>query len=110
MNPTDALLGISRRDLLARTGTGLGMLGLAGLEHVVGIPGRLGGLVVMNGGSQRKGIGAHVARVTVVRPDGTTGQVDRAGLDFHYRRSALQGSGAIVTEVVLQLPLAQGAA
>ncbi len=31
MNPTDALLGISRRDMLARTGTGLGMLGLAGL-------------------------------------------------------------------------------
>lgn len=84
----------------------LAQLGLTGLEHVVGIPGRLGGLVVMNGGSQRKGIGSHVRAVTVVRPDGSVAQMDQAALEYRYRHSALQGAGAIVTEVVLDL--AQG--
>ena len=39
--------------------------GLSGLEHCIGIPGTLGGLVMMNGGSQRKGIGENVVSVTV---------------------------------------------
>lgn len=77
--------------------------GLAGLAHVVGIPGRLGGLVVMNGGSQRKGIGTHVHAVTVVRPDGTVARLEHGVLDYAYRRSALQGSGNIVTGVELEL-------
>ncbi len=36
------------------------LAGLAGLEHTIGIPGTIGGLVLMNGGSQRKGIGDNV--------------------------------------------------
>ena len=40
--------------------------GLAGLEHTIGIPGTIGGLVLMNGGSQRKGIGENVSRVWIV--------------------------------------------
>lgn len=78
-------------------------LGLSGLEHIVGIPGRLGGLVVMNGGSQRKGIGNHIHAVTVVRPNGQIQRMDQAALDYRYRASALQGAGAIVTEVELAL-------
>lgn len=78
-------------------------LGLSGLEHIVGIPGRLGGLVVMNGGSQRKGIGSHIRAVTVVQSDGAITKMDQAALGYRYRCSALQGSGAIVTEVVLDL-------
>jgi UDP-N-acetylmuramate dehydrogenase len=81
----------------------LARAGLAGLEHVVGIPGRLGGLVVMNGGSQRKGIGTHVHAVTVVRPDGTVARRTQAALGYSYRHSALQGSGEIVTGVELEL-------
>ncbi|ARE39239.1 UDP-N-acetylenolpyruvoylglucosamine reductase [Rhodovulum sp. P5] len=81
----------------------LALRGLAGLEHVVGIPGRLGGLVVMNGGSQRKGIGTHVRHVTVVTRDGESRTLAHADLGYSYRTSALQGSGAIVTDVVLEL-------
>jgi UDP-N-acetylmuramate dehydrogenase len=36
---------------------------LLGAEHLCGIPASLGGLVFMNGGSQRKSIGANVLRV-----------------------------------------------
>lgn len=77
--------------------------GLTGLEHIAGIPGTLGGLVLMNGGSQRKGVGAHVAAVTIVEPDGTIRRLERSELDFDYRQSSLQNTGAVLAEVELQL-------
>lgn len=85
----------------------LSRLGLTGLEHIVGIPGTLGGLIVMNGGSQRKGVGTQVKRVSVIRRNGTRAELSHDDLAFSYRHSALQGTGAIVTEV--ELELAQGA-
>lgn len=81
----------------------LARAGLGGLEHVVGIPGTLGGLVLMNGGSQRKGVGSNVVMVTCVTKDGETHTMTRDELVFGYRQSALQGSGAVITEVVLEL-------
>ena len=52
--------------------------GLSGIVHTCGIPGTLGGLVCMNGGSQRKGIGDHVTRVTSVAADGCIRTYSRA--------------------------------
>jgi UDP-N-acetylmuramate dehydrogenase len=71
-------------------------LGLAGCVHAVGVPGMIGGLVVMNGGSQRKGIGDQLLDVDVVEPDGALRTLDRAACGFAYRRSTLQESGAVV--------------
>ena len=70
--------------------------GLAGAVHAIGIPGTLGGLVVMNGGSQRKGIGDHVTAVDLLDVDGTFARLDRQALGFAYRSSALQERGAVV--------------
>jgi len=78
--------------------------GLAGLEHTIGIPGTLGGLVLMNGGSQRKGIGENVERVWIVDRDGNERCLDREACGFAYRHSALQGSGAVVVRVELVCP------
>ncbi|MDT8441585.1 MAG: UDP-N-acetylmuramate dehydrogenase [Desulfuromonadales bacterium] len=75
--------------------------GLSGLEHIVGIPGSLGGLVLMNGGSQRRGIGDNIEQVRVVDRDGTLRELSRAECGFGYRRSALQGRGAVVVGVDL---------
>ncbi|NVK20304.1 MAG: UDP-N-acetylmuramate dehydrogenase [Methylocystaceae bacterium] len=77
--------------------------GLGGLEHIVGIPGTIGGLVLMNGGSQRKGVGEHVVEVTCVEGDGTIRTYGKDELDFTYRHSALQGRGAVITYVELEL-------
>ena len=77
--------------------------GLTGLEHVVGIPGTLGGLVLMNGGSQRKGVGSHVRRVTCVLPDSSIRDYTQEELGYSYRHSALQGAGVVITEVELVL-------
>ena len=73
-------------------------LGLAGCVHAIGIPGMLGGLVVMNGGSQRKGIGEQLLDVTVARPGAGLATLDREACAFRYRCSALQNTDAIVLE------------
>ncbi len=78
--------------------------GLTGLEHCIGIPGTLGGLVMMNGGSHRHGIGEHVVLVTVVDRDATIQQLSAAECQFAYRFSALQKRGAVVVEVELECP------
>jgi UDP-N-acetylmuramate dehydrogenase len=76
--------------------------GLAGLEHTIGIPGTLGGLVLMNGGSQRRGIGENVRRVWIVDSEGREAELSRKECDFSYRHSALQGTGAVVVKVELE--------
>lgn len=79
--------------------------GLAGLEHTIGIPGTLGGLVVMNGGSQRQGIGDNVRRVWTVGEQGRLAVLTQAECRFGYRSSALQESGAVVVKVELVCPV-----
>ena len=78
--------------------------GLGGLEHCIGIPGTLGGLILMNGGSHRRGIGEHVIRVTVVDKDATLHHLSAAECHFSYRYSALQERGAVVVAVELECP------
>ena len=75
--------------------------GLTGLEHCIGIPGTVGGLVLMNGGSQRKGIGENIKRVWVVTKDGEEQILSQADCVFAYRKSALQGSGSVVVKAEL---------
>ncbi len=73
--------GLARKAMLA---------GLAGLEHTIGIPGTIGGLVLMNGGSQRKGIGENVRRVWIVDQDGRAARTHagRVRLCLSQQRSA----------------------
>ena len=78
--------------------------GLAGLEHIVGIPGTIGGLVLMNGGSHRQCIGDLVERVTLVTSEGEIQELSATACDFSYRHSALQGRGGVVVRVNLACP------
>jgi len=84
--------GLARRAMQA---------GLAGLEHTIGIPGTLGGLVIMNGGSQRRGIGDNIRRVWVVDREGGQQELSCEQCNFSYRHSALQGTGAVVVKAEL---------
>lgn len=86
--------GLARTVLLA---------GLTGIEHTCGIPGTLGGLVCMNGGSQRKGIGDHVAWVRSVDAAGTQIIRQRADCAFAYRTSAFLFNNEVICEVGLTL-------
>lgn len=78
--------------------------GLSGLEHCIGIPGTLGGLVLMNGGSQRRGIGENIRTVTIVDSVGRLRILPNAECRFAYRQSALQGTGCVVISAELNCP------
>lgn len=84
--------------------------GLSGIVHAVGIPGTLGGLCVMNGGSQRKGIGDHVVHVDAMDYDGALHRLSREQLGFAYRQSSLQDGGLVVVSATLQLEPGDAAA
>lgn len=77
--------------------------GLVGAEHAAGIPGTIGGLVVMNGGTQRRGIGSHVDAVTVADSDGNLKRLSGAECNFAYRTSRLQRGDLTVVGVDLKL-------
>ncbi len=75
---------------------------LGGLEYTVGIPGSLGGAVIMNAGAFGGYIGDKVSLVKLVSPEGKLIELGRHELDFGYRTSNLVGRGAVY-EVELEL-------
>ncbi|MFA0075121.1 UDP-N-acetylmuramate dehydrogenase [Vibrio cyclitrophicus] len=77
--------------------------GLTGIEHTCGIPGTLGGLVVMNGGSQRKGIGEHIKSIKTLDKEGNLKKYTQKGCLFGYRDSIFQKLDEIILEVDLDL-------
>jgi len=86
--------------LLERLVTQCGERGLAGLETLAGIPGSVGGAVMMNAGGRYGWIGEVVSEVTCVDSTGLkTLAADK--ICFTYRNSSLRGM--VVAEVVLAL-------
>lgn len=86
-----------------RLASAAGDAGLSGIEHTIGIPGTLGGLIVMNGGSQRKGIGLNVREVLCADAAGRMFRLDREACGFAYRTSSLQSQRVAVLEATLEL-------
>ncbi len=76
---------------------------LGGLEFLVGIPGTVGGAVVMNAGAWGKEIGQFVDRIKVLDKSGKGKVIKRKDLGFAYRKSILQKNDLVVTEVTLRL-------
>lgn len=76
--------------------------GLGGAEHICGIPGTLGGLICMNGGSQRKGIGSNVVNVESVDSTGSIHSIVAPDCDFAYRQSVFQTNGHVITGTSLR--------
>jgi UDP-N-acetylmuramate dehydrogenase len=85
--------------LLARTAAENGFIGL---EFCVGIPGSLGGAVIMNAGAFGGYIGEKVSSVKLVSIEGELQTLPREDLQFGYRTSNLVGRGAII-EIILKL-------
>lgn len=77
--------------------------GLSGLEFAEGIPGSLGGAVVMNAGAYNGEMKEIVSEVTVVDGKGDLQILFNRDLEFSYRRSRLQNNNYIVISVRLQL-------
>jgi len=64
---------------------------MGGVEMLAGIPGTLGGGVIMNAGAYSGEISAHLVDVEVLR-DGKVVRVPKGQIGFSYRHSALEGS------------------
>lgn len=77
--------------------------GLSGIEHTIGIPGTLGGLVVMNGGTMRRGIGENIKQVEAIDHHGKLMVLPAEECKFGYRSSLFQQSPWIVISVILKL-------
>jgi UDP-N-acetylmuramate dehydrogenase len=78
-------------------------LGWRGLEWAVGIPGTVGGAVVMNAGAHNNCIADLLVSAKVVSPDGKVEVLSREELNYSYRTSNLQGDKRLVIEATLQL-------
>ncbi|PSB23963.1 UDP-N-acetylmuramate dehydrogenase [Stenomitos frigidus] len=77
--------------------------GLQGLEWAVGIPGTIGGAVVMNAGAHGGCTADYLVNAQVLLPDGTTKILTPQELHYRYRSSALQGKNWLVTQATFQL-------
>lgn len=77
--------------------------GIAGLVYCSGIPGTVGGAVVGNAGAFGEQIGDRIESVRLIQRDGSERLVPARELGFSYRKSNLQESGEIVTEVSLRV-------
>ncbi len=75
--------------------------GLAGLEHLVGIPGTIGGAIVGNSGGRSSDLGQVVKSVSVLTQNGDFAVRQGDELSFAYRRSSLQD--LIVLSATLEL-------
>lgn len=76
--------------------------GLAGGVHFCGIPGSLGGLVCMNGGSQRKSVGDSVVCVESVTDSGIIISRLANECDFSYRGSIYQSNNEIISSAIMR--------
>lgn len=77
--------------------------GLSGLEHTIGIPGTLGGLIIMNGGSLRKSISESIQKVVALDFSGKEFTYTKDECNFSYRHSIFQLKPSILYKVVLNL-------
>jgi len=69
---------------------------LSGLEFAVGIPGTVGGAVVMNAGAHGRSVGDVITSVTVMNMNGQVHKMSGKQLGLCYRKSVLQDTKEIV--------------
>lgn len=77
--------------------------GLTGFEFASGIPGTIGGAVIMNAGAYGGEISQVVAEVTVLTEDLQVKVLKKDSLKFGYRKSSVADMNAIVLEVLVEL-------
>lgn len=79
-------------------------LGYGGLEHCVGIPATLGGLVVMNGGSQRKFVSEFLIYIDYVDEGGKLKRIFKKDCNFGYRESIFKRMKCCIVNVCFLFP------
>ncbi len=76
--------------------------GIGGFEFLAGIPGTVGGAVVMNAGANDSSVSKVVEEVVLIDRDGNIFKRKASELGFNYRKSNLLNSEYIVVEAVFR--------
>ena len=91
--------------MLIRVAKEAGKAGLTGLEFASGIPGTIGGAMVMNAGAYGGEMKDVVTAVTVLTKDGDIKTLTGSEMNFRYRGSVVEDEGYIVLEAVMELKI-----
>lgn len=93
-------------DVMAEAGVKIGALvelsrekSLTGVEALIGIPGSIGGAVVMNAGARGVEIKDVVREVTILTLEGEIKSISREKLEFSYRHLKLPRGAAVLSAV-----------
>ena len=89
--------------LLSRVGTATLEAELTGFEFAPGIPGTVGGAVVMNAGAYGGEMKDIIASATVLTQDGDIITINKEDLELGYRTSVIAKKGYVVLEAEYQL-------
>ena len=89
--------------MLVRVAKESGKAGLTGLEFASGIPGTIGGAMVMNAGAYGGEMKDVVTAVTVLTKDGEIKKLSGEEMNFRYRGSVVEDEDYIVLEAVMEL-------
>ncbi|MCM1143132.1 MAG: UDP-N-acetylmuramate dehydrogenase [Blautia sp.] len=89
--------------LLSQTAAAARDAGLSGLEFAAGIPGSVGGGIVMNAGAYDGEMKQVIQSVKVMDREGTILVLDNDTMEFGYRTSIIKNRPFIALEAVLQL-------
>ena len=71
--------------------------GLMGLEHTIGIPGNIGGIITMNAGSKRKSIATNLKYIHAIDENANKLTLTPEECNFGYRQSIFQANKWIIT-------------
>ncbi len=77
--------------------------GLKGLEFAAGIPGSVGGAVVMNAGAYGGEMSQVAKTIRVMDREGNILTIENAYMKFGYRTSIIKNAAFVVVEVIFQL-------
>ncbi len=89
--------------MLIRVAKEVGKAGLTGLEFASGIPGTIGGAMVMNAGAYGGEMKDVVTAVKVLTKDGEVLTLTAEEMKFRYRGSVIEEQDYIVLETVMEL-------
>lgn len=116
INSSGAEIQVDRQAKTLYAGAGESMMaianrciqeGLTGQEFASGIPGTLGGAVMMNAGAYEHEIGEIIQSVRVLTKEGEVREVSQADMRFGYRTSAATTNQWVVLGATLQLQQAE---
>lgn len=77
--------------------------GLSGIEGLAGVPGSLGGALIMNAGAEGTEIASVVKSVTRVTSNGEIQVLRKEEIEFHYRKTVFPPGGGVIVEAELEL-------